>query len=231
MAVSSTTPTDAKTNRACLAIAITLIAFATVLGVVSAGDNILDWDARFSRWIQQWQGEFPADLHHIGDMLGDTVFTVIVMISLITIAAIAKSKRFFAFFVAVGLFRLTGMALKQLFDSPRPVEMGQTIRIFETFEGTGYPSGHSMTAAMFGTILVVTSLALNRDQRIRWIALLVGLVITVFIGWSRIWSGAHWPSDVLGGWSFGIAIVLLAWVITAPFADSRTGQMSAAARE
>ena len=220
MASNVTTESTAVSNRLLLAVAIVLIAFATVLGVITAGDNVLQWDLRFSSSIQQWQGDVPAILHRIGDMLGDTVFTVIVLLGLVVIAAIMRSKRFFAFFVAVGLLRLSGKALKELFDSPRPIEAEQRIRIYENFDGTGFPSGHSMTAAMFATILVVSTWSLIRYQRARWIAALVGLVIMVFIGWTRIWSGAHWPTDVLGGWSFGIALVLIAWVITKPFADS-----------
>lgn len=225
------TAQTSTTNRWLIAVAVGLIAFASVLGTITAGDNVLDWDVRLSSSIQQWQGDFPANLHRIGDMLGDTVFTVIVVLGLILIAGIAKSKRFAAFFVAVGLFRLVGKALKQVFDSPRPVEIGSRIRIYETFEGTGFPSGHSMTAAMFAAILVITTWALTRNDRARWGSAIVGLAIMLFIGWTRAWSGAHWPTDVLGGWAFGVAIVLIAWVITTPFADSGSEPLSPQERE
>lgn len=231
MARASSPKPEGFPTRLSMIVALALIAIATVLGVITAGDNVLGWDLRLSSRVQQWQGDIPAVLHRIGDMLGDTITTAVILVALIAAAVIARSTRFTAFFIAVGLLRLTGKALKQLFDSPRPIEVEQRVRIYETFHGTGFPSGHSMTAAMFATILVVITWSLIHNQRARWTSVIVGLLIIVFIGWTRIWSGAHWPTDVLGGWSFGTALVLIAWVIATPFADSHIEQASAPAPE
>ena len=210
-------------------VALAMILGAPLLGIVTAGDNVLTADWRFSRWIQQWQGNIPEVLYEIGNILGDTVTAVVVMVALLIIAAVMRARRFIAFFVAVGLLRLVGTMLKPIFDSPRPtetirIEPEVRIRIYEGFENTGYPSGHSMTAAMLGTVLVVTIWATMRARNPRWLAVFVAAVLALFVGWSRIWSGAHWPTDVLGGWSYGFGLVLLAWIITTPFADSDTGR-------
>lgn len=204
-----------------------LLVFGTGLGFITAGDNVLDFDWRISQWVQRWQGDIPSILYRIGDISGDTVVAVAMVVGLIITAAIMRSPRFVAFFVAVGLFRLLGMVLKPLFDSPRPSDLVPLqpevrIHIFETMESTGYPSGHSMTAAMFATILVIVTWTSISQRTPRGIAAAVAIAFMIFVGWSRVWGGAHWPTDVLGGWSYGVALVLFAWVITSPFAASDT---------
>ena len=68
-----------------------------------------------------------------------------------------------------------------------------------------FPSGHATTATLFA---LFSAWALSNRIRRGWPLMMmrigaVGFVLAV--GWSRIWLGVHWPSDVLGGWLFAIA--------------------------
>ena len=48
---------------------------------------------------------------------------------------------------------------------------------------------------------------------IRWAGVATGLTVPFLTGLSRIALGAHYPSDVVGGWLAGLAIVALAAVL------------------
>jgi membrane-associated phospholipid phosphatase len=75
--------------------------------------------------------------------------------------------------------------------------------------GYSFPSGHSalsMVAYGIFALLVVHS-SLARPVKCVVITLLGALVLLV--GLSRVYLGVHYPSDVLGGWLSGAAIVLL----------------------
>jgi undecaprenyl-diphosphatase len=73
-------------------------------------------------------------------------------------------------------------------------------------QSLAYPSGHaanSMTA--FLAVALIASPA-----RYRWAATVAALILTVLVGCSRIVLGIHWPSDVIGGWAFGLLCVGIA---------------------
>ena len=67
-----------------------------------------------------------------------------------------------------------------------------------------FPSGHSANAMM-----VWVGLALLLPPRWRGPALAAAATLTVAVGASRVMLGVHWPSDVVGGWSFGLFWLLL----------------------
>lgn len=201
-----------NSNRALWIATLVLTLFATVLGNLSAGTNTHDLDLRIARWLQQWQGDLPAALEHIGDMSGETVTAIVAVVGGIAVAACVRVLRIFAFFVVVGIFRVVGTVLKPYFQSPRPAS-GE-VHLQEYPSGLGFPSGHSMTAAMIATMLVVIAWNTPDSTRFRWIVSALAVALAGLVGWSRVWSGAHWPTDVIGGWSYGVGFVLLAWVIT-----------------
>ncbi len=71
--------------------------------------------------------------------------------------------------------------------------------------GPSFPSGHTTAATLFALCCAWALMARVRSGRTRcaiWAA--AGLYAAV-IGWSRIWLGVHWPTDVLGGVLFSVA--------------------------
>ena len=73
-----------------------------------------------------------------------------------------------------------------------------------------FPSGHSANSltAFLATALIVMSPA----YRGPWAA--GALLLAFVVGLSRIFLGVHWPSDVIGGWAFGLLAVSLALLIS-----------------
>ena len=69
-------------------------------------------------------------------------------------------------------------------------------------QGYSFPSGHSS-----GAVTVYGSLACHEKNR-KWLWVLA-VVLPVLVGFSRVFVGAHFPTDVLCGWVLGILIILV----------------------
>jgi undecaprenyl-diphosphatase len=69
-----------------------------------------------------------------------------------------------------------------------------------------FPSGHAMSSMTFVAALLV----LTWGSRWFWFVLAGGSLFVVSIGWTRLYLGVHFPSDVLAGW-----LVSIAWTVGA----------------
>jgi membrane-associated phospholipid phosphatase len=118
------------------------------------------------------------------------------------------------FFAAAGSAGLWFL-LSPLIDRPRPSP--DLVHVAMQLPSGGFPSGHVLNlTAIFG-FLVYLSIVLLAD--VRWRALLVSLMAmpVLFIGAARVYDGAHWASDVLGGYLIGgiwltLTILLYRWI-------------------
>jgi undecaprenyl-diphosphatase len=75
--------------------------------------------------------------------------------------------------------------------------------------GYSFPSGHSFTVLIFYGMLIYLCRKhmKNRTAANAITVLLVSLIAT--IGFSRIYLGVHFPTDVLGGWSLGLCVLMV----------------------
>lgn len=90
--------------------------------------------------------------------------------------------------------------LKVAFDRARPqFAHGGTL-----LSSLSYPSGHSSGIATLVTVGLVLAWPLLAPGARRWV-LPAGAALVLLVGLSRMWLGVHYLTDVLGGWSLGVA--------------------------
>jgi undecaprenyl-diphosphatase len=83
-------------------------------------------------------------------------------------------------------------------------------RLIERPNSPSFPSGHALSSmVVYGTLALLASRHL-RSRRARALVLVVGFLLPLVIGLSRPYLGVHYPSDVLAGWTAGLACALLA---------------------
>lgn len=90
---------------------------------------------------------------------------------------------------------------KSVVERPRP-HLWHHQLIHET--GFSFISGH----ATMSMALAVAIVAIVWHTKWRWTAIIVGGAYALFIGFSRLYLGVHYPTDIVGGW-----IVAFAWVL------------------
>lgn len=98
-------------------------------------------------------------------------------------------------------------ALTPLIHRPRPTP--ELVRVAAELPFGSFPSGHVLNLTAFFGFLAYLAITEARAGALRTASIALCVILVASIGLSRIYSGEHWPTDVLGGYSMGAAWLLL----------------------
>lgn len=153
-------------------------------------------------WFSGWFGGPIAFANILGRAPVAIAFSVVA-------SALLFARRWFpeaALVASAGIAWVGNAALKTLAGSPRPT--ADLVSISENADGLGFPSGHVMgVTVLLGALLIIATTRIV-SRPLRHLAQIATLTTLALSGVARIEVGAHWPSDVLGGYLWG-AILLL----------------------
>lgn len=161
-----------------------------------------------------------ATFTHANRVLTDWVWDPWTM-RLLSAAAVVwlwlREERLLAVWVGLASALGTGLqqAVKALVGRERPVWPDPV----DSAHYAAFPSGHAMSAVV--TCGLLLWLSRRRMARAAWMWCVAAAAVSAAgVGFTRLYLGVHWPSDVVGGWLLG------AWVVTLAVASYRRAALS-----
>ena len=182
-----------------------LLATIAGLSIVAWSENVLPGDLAVVRFVQDAPQPPARWLADVGNWIGSGAVGSVIAGGLVIALMVVWRPWDAATVLLAALARFLNGPLKELIDSPRPTP--DLVRVTEIRETLGFPSGHAMGSMLgFGAIAIVATRLLPDHRSIRMAQIAcAGLIILV--GFGRIYTGAHWPTDVLGGYLWGAALL------------------------
>lgn len=100
------------------------------------------------------------------------------------------------------------MVLKGIVDRPRP----EIVPWLSHVHSSSFPSGHSMMSAVVYLSLGLMLSDLTERRLVKTFVVVAPLTISAIVGFSRVYMGVHYPTDVVAGWWLGISWALACWL-------------------
>lgn len=167
-------------------------------------------------WFENHHCTLGNPIMKFATHLGDKYTVIAVVAAAVLLFFLAGRRRTAVIMLLASLLGLgISQSIKYVIKRERPDVAWRLVTRPHT---PSFPSGHSLNSmAIYGSL---TLLAARRVRRrfLAGVILVVGFALPLVIGVSRPYLGVHYPSDVLAGWTAGLACALLAL-----WADQRWG--------
>ncbi|HEY0447228.1 MAG TPA: phosphatase PAP2 family protein [Allosphingosinicella sp.] len=203
---------DSRILAVFLLLAAASFAFVKLASEVMEGDTLA-----FDRWLLQglrntsnpsvpagpgWLQEVMIDVTALG---GVSVLTIITVLAAGYLLAVRKVTTAAFLTAAIAGGALLSTLLKFGFARARPDLVAHLVEV----DTASFPSGHAMNSAITYLTLGALLARAENDRPVRIYLLAVAIALTLLIGFSRVYLGVHWPSDVMAGWCVGAAWAVL----------------------
>lgn len=223
----ASSPGTATVSRFALATGLVTLATFAALSALTVRPSVPEWEkdvVRFTVDLPPWLMEVPQVLMHLS-----TRFTV----PLLALAAYFVTRRWRAAMVVSAACVAGAVPVwiaKHAVSRPRPAASLEDVPARDDFYGSGYASGHITIAVAAAAAVAPYLLVMPRDRRSRgdqqqahvadeillpretawrWLLAMVPFVMAVGVGLARLYVGAHYPVDLVGGALAGVAGALL----------------------
>jgi len=164
-----------------------------------ATQPLLPFDVPVATFIQS----FPwGPVTYIFEAINYTAGYVQVAVGVAAVLILFLVERRAGYLMAIGSIS-SGLdnLIKLAMARQRPA--ADLIHILTPAPGYSYPSGHAVFFTWLSFMLAF-SLAPHVRPRRRWMLWIAAAIVVFFACCARVWAGAHWPSDVAGGFLLGL---------------------------
>lgn len=180
-----------------------------LIAQVVAGGAVQHLDLRVLYWLRANRSAGLDALALAGTGLGSgTVAYGVLVIGAVVLWRTRHHLSVLLLLVALLGGRLLIGLLKEFYQRPRPRLFGDEVRAlgmtFDYPHGASFPSGHAITSVVvFGTLAYLAA-RVERARRLRRATLIGAILLVLLIGFSRVYFGVHYLSDVIAGVLVGL---------------------------
>lgn len=152
--------------------------------------------------VEQMRNPILTDILKIITNLGSAF--VLITITILSLIILKNKKISLCITLNLALSTLLNVLLKNIIQRPRP----EGYRLIEE-TGFSFPSGHSMVNTAFYGLLIYLIIKNVKNKKLKYaLSVLISFLILA-IGFSRIYLGVHYTSDVLAGFLISIAYLIV----------------------
>ena len=179
--------------------------FFAFLAVCASFFDYLPADLRIAHAIQGIDVPAFGGLVGFVNFVGDTkTYLVIVVVCAIGLGVLRAGWESILVVFSIAPAAI-GAIVKGIVQQPRPSPA--LIDISSHEGGSAFPSGHVLKTSALFLLLFVIIPAVVPWRPVRWLLQAGSVLLVVSAGPARVYDGAHWPSDVVGGYVLAILLV------------------------
>jgi len=179
-----------------------IIAFI-ILSVYVNYHPIPPLDLDLSLFVQKYHSDSLDKIMLAISFFGELPYSLLMVLIVAGIFYLYKFKREAYYITSILLSGLVILGVKSIIDRPRPTEF--YVRLVEINRFQSFPSGHVLSYILFFGFMIVLMRNLNTIPLItKRIITYISAFYMITIAFSRIYLGAHWFTDTLGGVILGL---------------------------
>ena len=161
-------------------------------------------------WLDQAAESFIIGIRsdHLTNIM--TIFTNIgggyclTAISLLLLAVVKNKKKVLTIIINLVIVFLTSQIVKLILRRSRPSG------VFLAYaNGYSYPSGHSMVSMAYYTFIAYLLCKNSNNKLFKILTIIITTLIVLLIGFSRIYLGVHYITDVIGGYLLSVTYLMI----------------------
>jgi undecaprenyl-diphosphatase len=166
-------------------------------------------DREIANFIYVWRTPWLTQVMILITNLGAEYMIAIAIIIVIFFVWKKHKREALTFTIILIMGAIINLSLKQLIHRPRPVIAPLIVE-----SSSSFPSGHAMNAAVFYLSVSFYFYHFTRKKKLSSAVTVVSIILILLIGFSRIYLGVHYPSDVVAGYVVGTWWLVLAILIS-----------------